>query len=273
MGVMNNMIKNVVFFSNGSGSGKSSIILALIKVLRDKGYDIIPFKSIAITHDLIKIDNRSVPWSLYAQLYSAQVPYDSNLNPIMLVPELETDEQDCFISSHTYKLYLSGIYQKEIQGEKFLKDIIYYKDLLAKLTFNFLKKKCLFIEGMGNAFEDSSNIVAIANYSIFQTDKFKHILVFDISKEKALNKLEESFQLAKDKNIAIDALIITKYKEKNYLLKNACEIAKFYSIPVIGMIPYKEDALCREIVHFTNWTNFIKNYIDMHWFENNGEGK
>jgi len=252
-------MSGVLLISNGSESGKSSIILALLRLVADRGTAVRPFKPAAITSDIMEEGKYVLPWSLHAQLDHAKIDYIPNMNPILLIPEKAADEQDILEPDARYRLYYSGVFNRRLSGEEFILQLDEHRTYLNGQA----PSACLMAEGMGHAFNRSSPVSSFANTDIANAMQLKTILIVDLKKDAAIQAFSHSLETMLKLGINLHGVIFTKYIKGAELLDTALKLAERALLPVIGGIPYSTDPEGSSVSQFSDWTKFVKTHVDM----------
>ncbi len=226
------MIKGLSIFGTTSDSGKSSITLALCRILKDLGYSVSPFKAQNMSNNSAVCDDGSeIGRAQYLQAEVINLYTSYHLNPILLKPQGD------------------GLSQLIINGKVY--DNIYVKDyyrIIDKLKpyvidcYEYLanKSQLIIAEGAGSPVELNLTSRDLSNNFVAEYFNTHVIIVADIERGGVFASIYGSYNLLpnKIKNNVI-GVIINKFRGDISLFKEGIRIIEEeFKLPVLGVIPY-----------------------------------
>lgn len=216
----------LAILGTSSGSGKSLISLAILRIFSDKGIKVAPFKVQNMSLNAIAIPGGEIAYAQYIQSRAARVKANVCMNPILLKPE-----------GNKTHIILKGKYYGT-------KDAYYYFTDKSTEFFNEALK-CFYslqddydlivIEGAGSPAEINLKN-DIANLRFSDRVGAKNILVADIERGGVFSSIVGTFELVDmSNNIGV---IINKFMGNEKILYPGYEFLRNkYGIKVLGTVP------------------------------------
>ncbi|RPJ61051.1 MAG: cobyric acid synthase, partial [Dehalococcoidia bacterium] len=224
--------KTLMVQGTASSAGKSILVTALCRILKQDGHSVAPFKAQNMAlNSFVTIEGGEIGRSQACQAEAAGIKPTVHMNPVLLKPQADTTSQ--------------LIVQGKTAGTSHAAD--YYKDnfkLLPKIeeSLNILARQydVIVIEGAGSPAEINLMEREIANMRIAQLAKAPVILIGDIDKGGVFASIVGTMELLpKEQGDLIKGFVINKFRGDASLLKPALDfLEKKYSRPVLGIIPY-----------------------------------
>jgi len=224
------------------------------------------FKAISITDDTARIGNNCVPWSLYEQLKTADISYDPRMNPILLIPNKPTEFQDKLEHHCMYELFLFGKSTQQLSGQAFMAKADYYAQTITNTANQLRSSSFLISEGMGKGFGNLDYISQIANWSFFDAQTTKIVLIINAKSEHLADNLAEALLLVAEKGLDIAGCIFTKVTGASAGLDAAENSIRAQGISAIGKIPYNKDYI-GELSDYLAWSNYVSTCLGEPFFD------
>lgn len=234
--------KPLMFVGTGSDVGKSIIVTAICRILKQDGYNPAPFKAQNMAlNSYVTPEGLEIGRAQAVQAEAAEIPSNTDMNPLLLKPN----------SDHTTQIVLNG---RPI-GNRDAYDF-YHKEERNKLSqevhaaFDRLHDKYdpIILEGAGSISEINLKEVDLVNMSMARYANANVILVADIDRGGVFASVYGSIMLQEPTDRArIKGIIVNKFRGDIRLFEEGCRIIEnLCHIPVIGVIPYYKDILIDE---------------------------
>ncbi|NLI90316.1 MAG: cobyric acid synthase [Epulopiscium sp.] len=216
----------------GSSVGKSIIVAALCRILKQDGYSVCPYKSQNMgLNTYITKEGKEMSMSQVVQAYAAGLEPDSYMNPILLKP---LGDKRCHVIVNG-KLYADttamGYHDLKLKFSQMLKE-----------DFNKLEEKfdVIIMEGAGSPAEINLRDRDIVNMGMAELVDAPVVLVGDIDKGGVFASLAGTMLLLKEEEKPrVRATIINKFRGDIKLLEPGLTmIEDIIKIPNAGVLPY-----------------------------------
>ncbi len=237
---MHRSAKRIMFQGTSSGAGKSRLATAFCRILRQDGHRVAPFKAQNMAlNSYITADGREVGRAQAVQAEAAGVELDVRMNPILLKPS----------GNRMTQVIVMGRVYRNIEAHTYYK---MKKEVrpFAEQAFDEMAGEydCLVMEGAGspaeiNLMEDDFSNMGIAMYA-----KAPVILVADIDRGGVFASIYGTVMLLPEEERRLfKGIIINKFRGRTDTLLSGIEkIEKLTGIPVLGILPYREDIRIEE---------------------------
>jgi adenosylcobyric acid synthase len=222
-----------------SGAGKSTMVIALCRILSNLGYTVSPFKAQNMSSNVHSISGRYLISKIQAlQAISARKAPDWRINPILLVP----------IGNNKTKVYVEGKFLEEMSARKYYNEFVLLKGfpIVLDAINNLIKENDIIIaEGAGSPAEINLARYDIANMLLAEKIKSPVILVSDIERGGCFASIFGTIKLLKIKHQRlIKGFIINKFRGDETILEEAINfIEQRTKINSLGTIPKIEFSL------------------------------
>lgn len=267
----------------GSSVGKSLLVAALCRILREEGYRTAPFKSQNMAlNSHITYEGLEIGRAQAAQAEACGIIPTALMNPILLKPTSDSKSQVIILG----KVYKNMTAMEYHQFKPALKDII--RDAYFQLESLY---DLIIIEGAGSPAEINLRENDLVNMGMAELADAPVILVGDIDKGGVFASLYGTVMLMDDQERRrIKGIIINKFRGDVEILKPGIKmLEELVGIPVIGVVPYldinleDEDSATEEFTmhrpsgreeleiavirtpHISNFTDFkvLRNFPDV----------
>jgi adenosylcobyric acid synthase len=218
-----------------SSVGKSVLVAALLRIFRERGLSVAPFKAQNMAlNSFVTPDGCEISRAQAVQAEAAGIAPSVEMNPILLKPQAERCAQVVVmgkpighLSAAEYQAYKPRL--REVVAHA-LQDLIQRHDLVV-------------IEGAGSPAEINLNHSDIVNMYVAKLVDAPVILVGDIDRGGVFAHLVGTMELLKeDERSRVAALLINKFRGDRTLLEPGLEfISRRLQRPVLGVIPYIKD--------------------------------
>ncbi len=228
------MARYITVLGTTSHAGKSTIVAALCRILKRRGYRVAPFKSQNMSNNSwITKDGCEIGIAQAIQAFAAGIEPCAEMNPVLLKPKGGTTSQVVVlgkpIGDRKAGQYYEGI------------------DSMMKIATDALKKLAetydvIVIEGAGGAAEINLYGRDIANSRMARAVNSPILLVGDIERGGVFASLYGTIALLppEDRPL-VKGMIINKFYGDTALLGNGpAELERLTGVPVLGVVPYTE---------------------------------
>lgn len=238
--------KNIMFLGTASSVGKSTLVAALCRVLKNEEFKVAPFKAMNISlNSYVTKDGAEMGRAQVVQAEACKLEPNALMNPILLKPS----------GGHTQVIVNGKVYDN-IEPYK-------YKELNKKLkgivkeSYDELSNKyeLIVLEGSGGCAEINLKDSDIANMNMAESVDAPVILVADIDRGGVFASIVGTLELlSKNERNRVKGVIINKFRgEKQHFEAGVKQLEEIIKIPVLGVMPYEyfdiedEDAVTEKI--------------------------
>lgn len=240
--------KHIMFQGTASNVGKSVLVAAMCRILKQDGFKIAPFKSqnMALNSYVTK-DGGEMGRAQVVQAEAAGIDPTVDMNPVLLKPTGDARSQVVVLGKPVANMNAKEYhikYSQEVIGV--------VRDSLDRLEEEY---EVLVIEGAGSPAEVNLQATDIVNMRIARMTNSPVLLIADIDKGGALASIVGTIELvAPEDRERIAGVIINKFRGDVKLLQPALDfLEEKTGKPVVGVIPYfqgfrvqEEDGVARE---------------------------
>lgn len=225
--------KVVMVQGTSSGAGKSTIVIALCRILSNMGYKVSPFKAQNMSSKIHIISNVHRISKIQAiQAFAARKELEWQINPILLVP----------LGNNKSNVFVAGKFLEEMSAIKYYNEFVLAKGFPIVLdAVNKLKNEndIIIIEGAGSPAEINIAKYDIANMLLAETINSPVILVSDIERGGCFASIFGTIKLLKIKHQRlIKGFIINKFRGDENILEEGIRFIEYRTkVNNIGIIP------------------------------------
>lgn len=258
-------MKAIMFGGTTSSAGKSSLTMALCRILAKRGYDVAPFKAQNMSlNSYVTKKGKEIAIAQAMQAFAAGIEPDERMNPILLKPKGN------FIS----QLVVLGEAVGDFDSREYYKKIPELKKVVEE-AYNSLAEEyeIIVIEGAGGMAEINLYERDLANIHIARHAKPAILIVGDIDRGGVFASLYGTYQLlpADIRELVVGFVINRLRGSEEFLGDGITKLETLCNVPVLGVIPFlnsefpSEDSLNIEewkgsglvgIVHLPRISNF-----------------
>ena len=243
-----------------SGAGKSTIVIALCRILTNLGYNVSPFKAQNMSTKIHSISSTYKISQIQAiQSFAARKEPEWQINPILLVP----------IGNDKSRIFVEGKFYQEMSAIKYYSEFVLAKGFPIVLNaLNNLREKndIILIEGAGSPAEINIAKYDIANMLLAEKVNSPVLLVSDIERGGCFASIYGTIKLLKIKHQRLTkGFIINKFRGDENILEDAIRfIERSTNMINLGIIPKiefflpPEDSL--DVINNDNLKNIEKLY-------------
>ncbi len=234
------MAKNLMIQGTMSGVGKSILTAGILRILRQDGYRVAPFKSQNMAlNSYVTVDGREIGRAQALQAFAAGIEPSSDMNPILLKPMGDTVSQ----------LILNGRPVRNMRAlDYFMKKKEFMSDI--KRAYDNLSQDAdiIVIEGAGSPVEINLRENDIVNMGLAEFLDAPVLLVGNIDPGGVFAQLLGTVNLlGKEEKDRVKGLIINKFRGDRSLLEPGLTMfGEYCDIPFAGVVPYTELSLDEE---------------------------
>ena len=223
-----------------SNAGKSFLVAALCRILKQDGYRVVPFKSQNMAlNSYVTADGLEVGRAQAMQAEAAGVAVDVRMNPILLKPNSDTGSQVIVngksrgnMTASEYFEYKAGLSREVLEA---------YNSLASE-------NDVIIIEGAGSPAEINLKAHDIVNMGLARLVDAPVLLAGDIDRGGVFAQLYGTIALLDDEEKArVKGLIINKFRgDKSLLQSGIDEIERKTGKQCVGVVPMMSVALDAE---------------------------
>ncbi len=224
--------KTIMIQGTASSVGKSLIVAALCRILRDEGLSVAPFKSQNMAlNSYVTPDGGEIGRAQAVQAEAAGVEPIIEMNPILLKPEPEMRSQVVLLGKPIGSMHWSEYCAMMPSLHGTIRNCI--ETLRAR-------NDVVVIEGAGSPAEINLRRSDIVNMHVAKAADAPVILVGDIDKGGVFAQLVGTMELLEpEERNRVAGFLINKFRGEVALLKDGLEfLHQRFGIPVLGVIPW-----------------------------------
>ncbi len=232
-----------------SGAGKSLLVTALCRILRQDGLSVAPFKSQNMAlNSYVTADGLEMGRAQVVQAQAAGIEPDVRMNPILLKPSSDVGSQ----------LIVRG----EVRGHYDAKTYFSLKhtlipEIMAAYESLAREHDVIVIEGAGSPAEINLRDGDIVNMGLAELVDAPVLLVGDIDRGGVFAQLHGTLALLRpDERSRVVGTVINKFRGDVALLRpGLTQLEELTGVPVLGVVPYvradidDEDSLSERLLH------------------------
>lgn len=236
----------------GSHVGKSILVCALCRILKQDGYRVAPFKAQNMAlNSFVTKDGKEMGRAQVAQAEASGIEPMIEMNPILLKPTGDCGSQVVIMGKPIGNMSAREYYQKKSEFVSVIKEA-YHK---LKNQFDIIV-----IEGAGSPAEINLKDGDIVNMGMAQMASAPVLLVTDIDRGGAFAWLVGTLELlTADERDRVKGVVFNKFRGDKSILKPGLDMLESrINKPVVGVIPYihnlsidDEDSVSLEYVNDT----------------------
>lgn len=225
--------KSIMFLGTASSVGKSTLSTALCRTLKNKGFNVAPFKALNISlNSYVTKEGLEMGRAQVVQAEACKIEPNILMNPVLLKPSggftqvIVDGNVYCNIESYKYK-----------ELNKKLKTSV--KAAYEKLSKSY---DIIILEGSGSCAEINLKNTDISNMEMANISDSPVILVADIDKGGVFASVVGTLQLLNenDRN-RVKGVIINKFRGNKAMFEEGKKsLEEIIKIPVIGIMPYEK---------------------------------
>ncbi|MBM4055963.1 MAG: cobyric acid synthase [Planctomycetes bacterium] len=229
--------KSIMIQGTGSHVGKSILVCALCRILKQDGFNVAPFKAQNMAlNSFVTKDGKEMGRAQVAQAEAAGIEPMVEMNPILLKPTGDCGSQVVIMGKPVGNMTAKEYYQKK---GAFVSVI---QDAYAVLQRQF---DIIVIEGAGSPAEINLKDGDIVNMGMAKMASAPVLLVTDIDRGGAFAWIVGTMELLEDdEKERVKGIVFNKFRGDKIILKPGLEmLERRIAKPVVGVVPYLHD-LC-----------------------------
>nr|WP_295679770.1 cobyric acid synthase [uncultured Lachnoclostridium sp.] len=230
------MAKSIMIQGTMSSAGKSLLVTALCRILKQDGYKVAPFKSQNMAlNSFITEDGYEMGRAQVVQAEAAGIKPSVLMNPILLKPTTDVGSQ----------VIVNGEVRGNMTASNYFK---YKKELIPEImhAYHTLEKEydIIVIEGAGSPAEINLKSEDIVNMGMARMAKAPVLLVGDIDRGGVFAQLYGTIALlAEEERAMVKGMIINKFRGDVKILEPGLTMLSdrlnpIADIPFVGVVPY-----------------------------------
>lgn len=224
--------KAIMIQGTMSNAGKSLLTGGLLRVMRQDGYRVAPFKSQNMAlNSFITEEGLEMGRAQVMQAEAAGIKPSVRMNPILLKPTNDTGSQ----------VIVGG----EVRGNMAARDYFRYKkelipDIMRAYESLAEEYDILVLEGAGSPAEINLKTDDIVNMGMARLAKAPVLLAGDIDRGGVFAQLVGTIELlSKEERAMVKGTVINKFRgDKTILDPGIAMLEERINIPTVGVIPY-----------------------------------
>ncbi|MGC9514799.1 cobyric acid synthase [Methanocrinis sp.] len=226
------MTRFIVVLGTTSHSGKSTIVAALCRILKNRGLKVAPFKSQNMSlNSWVTSEGKEMGIAQAVQAWASGIEPTELMNPILLKPK----------GDRTSQVIVFGVPRADKSAEEYYREIDGLKTVvdraIEKLSCDY---DYVVVEGAGGGAEINLYDRDIANIYVASKLRAPIILVGDIERGGVFASLYGTVKLLPpDIRQLVRGLVINKFRGDPAILEPGLDmLEELTGVPVLGVMPY-----------------------------------
>lgn len=225
--------KSIMFLGTASSVGKSTLVTALCRYLKNQELNVAPFKALNISlNSYVTKDGLEMGRAQVVQAEACQIEPDALMNPVLLKP-----------SGDYTQVIVKGKVHCNIEPYKY-KELNKELKIQVKKAYDKLSKQheIIVLEGSGSCAEINLKDSDISNMAMAEVANAPVILVSDIDRGGVFASIVGTIALlSEEERERVKGVIINKFRGNIELFKPAIkQLEDIINIPVLGVMPYEK---------------------------------
>lgn len=263
-------MNGVIILGTASDAGKSMISTALCRILANENVQVTPFKSQNLSSFTEKIgDGKEISRAQFIQAVAAKTTASMYMNPIMLKIR----------QGMRTEVNILGVDYGEMEGfsyreHYFDRALFAVRKSLRQLSEQY---ETVIIEGAGSPAEVNLNDREVVNMRVAEIADVPALLVAPIDKGGAIAAIVGTLALlSPEHRQRVKGIIMNKFRGDVSLFQEGVDFIESYTgIPVVGVIPYRENHGIEEedadrpvtkapvdVDIYEDWAKHVKQHLD-----------
>ena len=226
------MSKKVMFQGTASNVGKSIITTGLCRILKQDGYNVIPFKSQNMAlNSFITKEGLEMGRAQVSQAEACGLEPIADMNPILLKPSGNNKSQ----------VIVRGKVVGDMDSPEYFEYKLELMEILGDIFKEFEEKyDAVVMEGAGSAAEINLMERDISNMGMAEIADAPVILIGDIDRGGVFASIVGTLALLDEKDRKrVKGVIINKFRGRKEFLESGVKMLEdMIKIPVLGVVPY-----------------------------------
>ncbi len=229
------MTSTLMIQGTTSDAGKSTLVAGLCRVLRDRGFAVVPFKpqNMAL-NSAVTEDGGEIGRAQAVQAQACGLSAHSDMNPVLIKPSSDTGAQ----------IIIQGSVSEQMDAQSFHR----FKPLAKAAVLDSFSRlqdayDCVVVEGAGSPAEINLREGDIANMGFAEAVDCPVIIVADIDKGGVFAHLVGTLDLlSESEQKRVVGFVINKFRgDKTLLDPGLVWLEERTHKPVFGVLPYLHD--------------------------------
>ncbi|UOA07096.1 cobyric acid synthase [Methylobacter sp. S3L5C] len=227
-------MKPLAVLGTSSDAGKTTIVMALCRILADRGMKVAPFKAQNVSNNSgVTQEGREISRAQCLQAEAARIEPSYLFNPVLL-------------KSHgkgIVQVIVNGLVYKNQSIVNYYAEMDYLKEQVRK-AFSTLQERydLIIAEGAGSPVELNLLHKDLSNTFIAKTFNTKNILVADIERGGVFASIYGTLALMDPvMRSNLIGVIVNKFRgDRNLFIESEKIITGRFGVPVLGVLPFKQ---------------------------------
>lgn len=225
--------KSIMFLGTASSVGKSTLVTALCRYLKNQGLNVAPFKALNISlNSYVTKDGLEMGRAQVVQAEACKIDPEALMNPILLKP-----------SGDFTQVIVEGKVYCNIEPYKY-KELNKELKIIVKKSYDKLSEQhdFMILEGSGSCAEINLKDNDISNMAMAEMANAPVILVSDIDRGGVFASIVGTIALLSEKERKrVKGVIINKFRGNVKLFEPSIkQLEDIINIPILGVMPYEK---------------------------------
>ena len=225
--------KSIMFLGTASSVGKSTLVTALCRYLKNQGLNVAPFKALNISlNSYVTKDELEMGRAQVVQAEACKIDPEALMNPVLLKP-----------SGDFTQVIVEGKVYCNIEPYKY-KELNKELKIIVKKSYDKLREQHDFmvLEGSGSCAEINLKDNDISNMAMAEMANAPVILVSDIDRGGVFASIVGTIALlSEEERKRVKGVIINKFRGNVKIFEPAIkQLEDIINIPILGVMPYEK---------------------------------
>ncbi len=225
-------MKPLAVFGTSSDAGKTTLVMALCRILADRGFKVAPFKAQNVSNNAgVTQENREISRAQCLQAEAARVEPSYLFNPVLLKSS----------GNSSVQVIVNGLVYKNQSVVDYYAQIDHLKAQV-KQAFSLLQQRydLVIAEGAGSPVELNLLNEDLSNTFVAATFNTKNILVADIERGGVFASIYGTLELMDPIMRAnLIGVVINKFRgDRRFFDEGEKIITERFGVPVLGVLPF-----------------------------------
>ncbi len=222
----------LAFLGTGSDVGKSIVVTACCRILKNRGFSVAPFKAQNMSNNsYVTLDGGEMGRAQVVQAEACRLEPHTDMNPVLLKPNTDIGSQ----------IVLRGKAIGNALASEYFKDTSKIREPAFQSLENLMNNhELVVIEGAGSCAEVNLRSRDFVNFETAQAADAPVILVADIDRGGVFAQIIGSLEVMPEQDCErVAGFIINKFRGDASLFDDGIQyLEEKTGLPVLGLIPY-----------------------------------
>jgi adenosylcobyric acid synthase len=228
-------VRGVAVLGTGSDVGKSFVATALCRVLRNRGYDVAPYKAQNMSNNAgITRDGWEIARAQIVQAEAARVDAIPDMNPVLLKPTSERGAQ----------VILNGRAIGAHSASEYFRDTTRFRAAAMEALGRLRERYPVIVaEGAGSCAEVNLRTRDFTNFDVAHAADLGVLLVADIDRGGVFGQIVGTLDVLDDRDRArVKGILVNRFRGDPELFRDGVAwLEARTGLPIVGVLPWSRE--------------------------------